>query len=123
VRGCPVPQPFTTNQVLAAKPIIYPLTVPMRAPVTDGAAAALVCTEQVLDRYGFDRSRASSSSMTRRSLSRLSAASIELSPVAAAGDAGGCELGRCLAVPCRTTHEPQPAQCAEPPESCKDPQV
>ena len=30
-------KPFSTDDVLAAKPVVYPLTVPMCAPVTDGA--------------------------------------------------------------------------------------
>lgn len=51
-------KPFTTEDVLAAKPIVYPLTIPMCAPVTDGGAAAVICTEEALRRYGFDRSRA-----------------------------------------------------------------
>lgn len=33
------------EQVLAAPPISYPLTLPMCSPVSDGAAAALVCSE------------------------------------------------------------------------------
>lgn len=49
---------FTPEQVLAAKPVVYPLTVPMCAPVTDGGAAAIVCTEEALARYGLDRARA-----------------------------------------------------------------
>lgn len=49
---------FTADEVLAAKPIVYPLTAPMCAPVTDGGAAAIVCSGDALGRYGFDRSRA-----------------------------------------------------------------
>jgi acetyl-CoA acetyltransferase len=51
-------KPFTVDDVLAAKPIVYPLTVPMCAPVTDGGAAAIVCTQDALSRYGLDRARA-----------------------------------------------------------------
>ncbi|MGQ0596813.1 thiolase family protein [Aquabacterium sp.] len=36
------------EQVLAAPPISYPLTLPMCSPVSDGAAAALVCSESGL---------------------------------------------------------------------------
>ena len=50
-------KPFSTDDVLAAKPVVYPLTVPMCAPVTDGAAAAVVCSGEALSRYGIDRSR------------------------------------------------------------------
>jgi acetyl-CoA acetyltransferase len=48
---------FTIDEVLAAPPITYPLTLPMCAPVTDGAAAAIICTEEGLKRIGADRSR------------------------------------------------------------------
>lgn len=51
-------EPFTVEKVLAAKPIVYPLTVPMCAPVTDGGAAAILCNESALSTYGFDRKRA-----------------------------------------------------------------
>jgi acetyl-CoA acetyltransferase len=47
---------YTVEQVLAAPPIAYPLTLPMCAPISDGAAAAIVCTESALRR--FDRRRA-----------------------------------------------------------------
>ncbi|MFM6951297.1 MAG: thiolase family protein [Novosphingobium sp.] len=48
---------FTIDEVLAAPPITYPLTLPMCAPVTDGAAAAIICTEEGLKRIGADRNR------------------------------------------------------------------
>jgi acetyl-CoA acetyltransferase len=48
---------FSVDEVLAAPPITYPLTLPMCAPVSDGAAAAIVCTEEGLKRIGADRSR------------------------------------------------------------------
>jgi acetyl-CoA acetyltransferase len=51
-------QPFTVEEVLAAAPITYPLTLPMCAPLTDGAAAAVVCSEAGLRRMAGDRSRA-----------------------------------------------------------------
>lgn len=50
--------PFTIEEVLEARPLTWPITVPMCAPVTDGAAAAILCTEEALVRYGFERSRA-----------------------------------------------------------------
>lgn len=50
-------KPFTIDEVLAAPPITYPLTLPMCAPVTDGAAAAIICTEEGLKRIGADRNR------------------------------------------------------------------
>lgn len=48
----------TIDEVLNARMISWPLTLPMCAPISDGAAAAVLCTEEALDRYGFDRSRA-----------------------------------------------------------------
>lgn len=51
-------QPFTIDEVLAAPPITFPITLPMCAPLSDGAAAAIVCTEQGLKRIGADRRRA-----------------------------------------------------------------
>jgi acetyl-CoA acetyltransferase len=48
---------FSIEEVLAAAPITYPLTVPMCAPLTDGAAAAILCTEAGLRRIGADRRR------------------------------------------------------------------
>ncbi|BAL24243.1 thiolase family protein [Azoarcus sp. KH32C] len=50
-------KPFTVDEVLAAPPITYPLTLPMCAPLSDGAAAAILCTEEGLRRIGADRSR------------------------------------------------------------------
>jgi acetyl-CoA acetyltransferase len=50
-------QPFTIEEVLAAPPITYPLTLPMCAPLSDGAAAAIVCTEAGLKRIGADKKR------------------------------------------------------------------
>ncbi len=51
-------QPFTIDEVMAAAPITYPLTIPMCAPLTDGAAAVVLCTEAGLKRLQGQRSRA-----------------------------------------------------------------
>jgi acetyl-CoA acetyltransferase len=48
--------PLTIDEALGARMISWPLTLPMCAPVSDGAAAAILVREEVLDR--FDRSRA-----------------------------------------------------------------
>ena len=48
---------FTIDEILAAPPITYPLTLPMCAPLSDGSAAAIVCTEEGLKRIGADKSR------------------------------------------------------------------
>lgn len=44
-------KPFTTDEVLAAAPITYPLTLPMCSPVSDGAAAVIVGTDAALKRH------------------------------------------------------------------------
>jgi acetyl-CoA acetyltransferase len=49
---------FTIDEILAAPPITYPLTLPMCAPTTDGSAAVILCTEEGLKRIGADKSRA-----------------------------------------------------------------
>ncbi|MES2148407.1 MAG: thiolase family protein [Pseudomonadota bacterium] len=49
---------FTIDEVLAAAPITYPLTLPMCAPLSDGAAAVLVAGEEGMRRLGIDRKRA-----------------------------------------------------------------
>lgn len=43
---------MTIDEVLAGRALSYPLTVPMCAPITDGAAAAIVCGREALDRLG-----------------------------------------------------------------------
>jgi acetyl-CoA acetyltransferase len=50
-------KPFTIDEVLASPPITYPITLPMCAPLSDGAAAAILCTEGGLKRIGADRKR------------------------------------------------------------------
>lgn len=50
-------KPFTIDEVLAAPPITYPITLPMCAPVTDGAAAAILCNEAGRERLGVHASR------------------------------------------------------------------
>ncbi len=50
-------KPFTIDEVLAAPPITYPITLPMCAPLSDGSAAAILCTEEGLKRIGADKSR------------------------------------------------------------------
>jgi acetyl-CoA acetyltransferase len=47
---------MSIDEILGDKEIVWPLTRPMCAPMTDGAGALIVCRGDVLDR--FDRSRA-----------------------------------------------------------------
>ena len=49
---------YSIDEILAAPPITYPLTLPMCSPVSDGAAAAIVCSEAGLELLGGRRSRA-----------------------------------------------------------------
>lgn len=49
---------FSIEQVLAAPPISYPLTLPMCSPVSDGAAAAIVCNAAGLKRLQGNAARA-----------------------------------------------------------------
>lgn len=48
---------FTVDEILAAAPITYPLTLPMCSPVSDGAAAAIVCSDAGLKRIEGARKR------------------------------------------------------------------
>ncbi len=50
--------PFSIDEVLAAPAITYPLTLPMCAPISDGAAAVIICSEAGLKRMGGDKNRA-----------------------------------------------------------------
>jgi acetyl-CoA acetyltransferase len=49
---------MTVDEVLAAPPIIYPFTLPMCAPISDGAAAAVLCNREGLRKLGLSPSRA-----------------------------------------------------------------
>lgn len=46
---------FSVEEVLAARPVAWPLTVPMCSPVSDGAAAILVCSPRALQRFARNR--------------------------------------------------------------------
>lgn len=43
---------YSVEEVMADRSIVWPLTLPMCAPVSDGAAAAVLCTEAGLRRLG-----------------------------------------------------------------------
>jgi acetyl-CoA acyltransferase len=47
---------MSIEEVLGARMVSWPLTLPMCAPISDGGSAAILCREDALDR--FDRSRA-----------------------------------------------------------------
>jgi acetyl-CoA acetyltransferase len=44
--------PMTIEQVLGAVPVVWPFTVPMCAPVSDGGAAAILVSDRMLGRIG-----------------------------------------------------------------------
>ena len=43
-------RPYTVEEIFAAAPITFPLTLPMCSPISDGAAAAIVCNAAGLKR-------------------------------------------------------------------------
>jgi len=49
---------YTVDEILAAPPITYPLTLPMCSPISDGAAAAVVCNDAGLKRLAISSGRA-----------------------------------------------------------------
>lgn len=48
-------RPFSVDEVLNARLIAWPMTLPMCSPISDGAAAAVVCSEQAFRRLGSQR--------------------------------------------------------------------
>ncbi len=85
---------MTTDEVLQAPPITFPLTLPMCAPISDGAAAMILCTDDGLARLGADRARAvrvrasAMRSASRRSGDDLSRHITRLTALAAYEEAG-----------------------------------
>ncbi len=47
---------MTVEEVMQAREVSWPLTLPMCAPISDGSAAAVICNREALER--FDRARA-----------------------------------------------------------------
>ena len=47
--------PLSIDEILAAPTVSWPLTVPMCAPISDGAAAAIVCAGDVAVRFNLGR--------------------------------------------------------------------
>ena len=43
-------KPMSVEEVMSGRPVVYPLTVPMCAPIGDGAAAAVLCSGDFLQR-------------------------------------------------------------------------
>ncbi len=49
---------FTIDEVLSAAPVTFPLTIPMCSPISDGAAAAIVCNATGLKKLKDAKARA-----------------------------------------------------------------
>ena len=49
---CHYNKAMSVEEILAARSVGYPLTVPMCSPLSDGSAAALLCTEKGLKKLG-----------------------------------------------------------------------
>jgi acetyl-CoA acyltransferase len=49
---------FTIDEVLSGAPVTFPLTVPMCSPISDGAAAAIVCNASGLKKLKVAKARA-----------------------------------------------------------------
>ncbi|OBA40483.1 thiolase [Nocardia sp. 852002-20019_SCH5090214] len=54
---CHYNKPMTAEEILAGRPLAYPLTVPMCSPLSDGAAAAIVTNRQGLRRLSLETQR------------------------------------------------------------------
>lgn len=48
-------KPMSVEEIVSARALAYPLTVPMCSPVTDGGAAAIVCSDEGLRKLGATR--------------------------------------------------------------------
>lgn len=48
-------KPMSVSEVLAARPVVFPLTAPMCAPIGDGGAACVLCSAESAERLGSDR--------------------------------------------------------------------
>jgi acetyl-CoA acetyltransferase len=61
---------FTVAEILAGRPVVGPLTVPMCAPLSDGGAAAVLCSEAALHRFSPRRSATVLASVLRSATER-----------------------------------------------------
>jgi acetyl-CoA acetyltransferase len=43
-------KPMSVEEIMSARPVVYPLTVPMCSPIGDGGAAAIICSGEFLKR-------------------------------------------------------------------------
>lgn len=56
---------MTTDEVLTAREVSWPLTLPMCAPISDGAAAAIICSEAKARQLGLTRAIGIAASVIR----------------------------------------------------------
>jgi len=63
-------KPMSVDEVLAARPISWPLTLPMCSPVSDGAAAALLVSEAGMKRFARNRAIEIRASVVRSGVQR-----------------------------------------------------
>jgi len=70
-------RPFTVEEVLASGPVCYPLTTLMCAPMTDGAAAVIVCSERAAARHGLTQRSVRIRASILRSASLRAAAKLD----------------------------------------------
>lgn len=49
---CHYNKEMSVDEILAGRPLTYPLTVPMCSPLSDGAAAAVICSKKGLSKLG-----------------------------------------------------------------------
>jgi acetyl-CoA acetyltransferase len=57
-------RPQTVEEVLGARTVVDPLTLPMCSPTTDGAAAAVLCSESYAAKHGLSGVRVLASQLT-----------------------------------------------------------
>ncbi len=48
---------FTVDEVLEARLVSWPFTIPMCSPISDGGACALLCSEEAIKKYSLSKSR------------------------------------------------------------------
>ena len=63
-------KPMSIDEVLAARTISWPLTLPMCSPISDGAAAALIVSESALKRFDGRRAVEIRASVVRSGIQR-----------------------------------------------------
>lgn len=52
---CHYNKEMSVEEIMSGRPLTYPLTVPMCSPLSDGSAAAILCTEKGLAKLGISK--------------------------------------------------------------------